>query len=88
MLKSNKEIEGFWGSFHDYVPYDYFKDSKHFYSLTDQYPRPVIPTVSGTSLGNAGIWRHNHTGRNTLDVGDGYGVYYQENVGLLYTPAD
>ena len=27
---------GFWGSFHDYIPYHYFKDSKYFYSLITQ----------------------------------------------------
>ena len=76
---------GFWGSFHDYVPYDYFKDSKHFYSLTDQYPRPVVSATDGTTFGNAGIWRHNNTGRNSFVPGNGYGVYYQETAALTYT---
>lgn len=79
---------GFWGSFHDYVPYDYFKDAKHFYSLTDQYSRPVVSATDGTTFGNAGIWRHNNTGRNSLLPGDGYGVYYQENAALTYTTPD
>tara|TARA_R110000822_G_scaffold183760_2_gene323138 strand:- start:26462 stop:31966 length:5505 start_codon:yes stop_codon:yes gene_type:complete len=71
---------GVWGGFHDYVPYHYFKDSNNFYSLTDQYPRPVVFATSGTTFGNAGIWKHNHTGRDTtFFIGDGYGVLYQEN---------
>ena len=71
---------GVWGSFHDYTPYHYFKDSNNFYSLTDQYPRPVVFATSGTTFGNAGIWKHNHTGRETnFFIGDGYGVLYQEN---------
>ena len=62
---------GIWGGFHDYVPYHYFKTSNNFYSLTDQYPRPVVFATSGTTFGNAAIWEHNHT--------DEYGIYYQEN---------
>ena len=79
---------GFWGSFHDYVPYDYFKDSKHFYSLTDQYPRPVVFATDATTFGNAGIWRHNHHGRDSVYPGDGYGVLYQENNVFTLTTAE
>ena len=72
---------GTWGSFHDYVPYHYFKTSSNFYSLTDQYARPVVFATSGTTFGNAGIWEHNNTGRNTaFTASDGYGVLYQENI--------
>jgi hypothetical protein len=77
---------GVWGSFHDYIPYHYFKTSNNFYSLTDKYPRPVVFATSGTTFGNAGIWEHNHTGQNTpFMTGDGYGVYYQENNILTVT---
>ena len=79
---------GVWGSFHDYIPYHYFKTSNNFYSLTDQYPRPVVFATSGTTFGNAGIWEHNYTGRNTsFLLGGGYGVYYQENNILTITNA-
>ena len=56
-----------WTSFHDYTPYIYFNTSTDFYSLTDKYPRPVSASVSGTSFGNAGIWKHNsETNRGIL----------------------
>ena len=73
---------GIWGSFHDYVPYIYFNTSTDFYSLTDQYSRPVWiggqhpsgPTTlaehKGTTYGNAGIWKHNSN--------SAHGIYYQE----------
>ena len=50
---------GVWGGFHDYIPYIYFNNSTHFYSLTDQYPRPVVANTHGTVVGNGGIWEHN-----------------------------
>ena len=79
---------GFWGGFHDYIPYLYFKNSKSFYSLTDKYPRPVT-IAYGTTFGNAGIWKHNHTGRGTATTGDGYGVLYQENAaGIVLNQTD
>ena len=68
---------GVWGSFHDYVPYLYFNTSTDFYSLTDQYIRPVwtagtlIADHEGTTFGNAGIWKHNQDTRK--------GIFYQEN---------
>ena len=68
---------GAWGSFHDYVPYIYFNTSTDFYSLTDQYPRPVwvqgttdVNTHRGTTFGNAGIWKHNSK--------EAHGIQYQE----------
>ena len=72
---------GVWGSFHDYVPYIYFNTSTDFYSLTDQYLRPVWRSPSnppatalvdhqGTTYGNAGIWKHN--------AGAYHGILYQE----------
>ena len=68
---------GVWGSFHDYVPYLYFNTSTDFYSLTDEYARPVwtpgtlIADHAGTTFGNAGIWEHN---------ADAFkGIFYQEN---------
>ena len=68
---------GVWGGFHDYVPYIYFSTSINFYSLTDQYPRPVwssgilLEDHFGTSFGNVAIWEHSNP--NT------YGIIYQEN---------
>jgi len=60
-----------WTSFHDYIPYIYFNTSTDFYSLTDKYARPVVAATSGTTYGNAGIWKHNsETNR---------GILYQEN---------
>jgi hypothetical protein len=77
-----------WGSFHDYVPYIYFNTSTDFYSFTDQYPRPVwvgapatpLASWSGTTYGNAGIWKHNATAF--------HGILYQENTQNRYTDAD
>lgn len=76
-----------WGSFHDYIPYFYFNTSDNFYSLTNQYLRPVwnyvVPPLAsskdyyGTTYGNAGIWEHNST--------INYGVLYQENDRKKYT---
>jgi len=76
-----------WGSFHDYIPYFYFNTSDNFYSLTNQYLRPVwtpsFPPLAsskdyyGTTYGNAGIWEHNST--------INYGVLYQENDRKKYT---
>jgi len=78
---------GVWGSFHDYVPYIYFNTSTDFYSLTDQYNRPVWvsgqhpsgPTTlaehKGTTYGNAGIWKHNSN--------SAHGIYYQEWSGVF-----
>ena len=77
---------GIWGSFHDYLPYIYFNTSKDFYSLTDEYARPVwtnptaVANHVGTTYGNAGIWKH---GNSTL-----YGVYYKENDAEVYTNAE
>jgi len=74
---------GVWGGFHDYVPYIYFNTSTDFYSLTDQYTRPVwaagdpLNTWEGTTYGNAGIWKHN---RKTV-----HGILYQENIRQEYT---
>jgi hypothetical protein len=65
---------GVWGSFHDYTPYIYFNTSTDFYSLTDKYPRPCAILVDGTSMGNAGIWKHN---------ADRKGLLYQTNSGSL-----
>jgi len=68
---------GVWASFHDYIPYIYFNTSTDFYSLTDQYLRPVwesgvttLATHAGTTFGNAGIWKHNSK--------EYKGIYYQE----------
>ena len=77
---------GVWGSFHDYVPYIYFNTSTDFYSLTDNYLRPVwalgdpLNTWEGTTFGNAGIWKHN---QNAV-----HGILYQENLSHKYTDAD
>jgi len=60
-----------WTSFHDYIPYIYFNTSTDFYSLTDKYPRPVVASTSGTTFGNAGIWKHNSKTNR--------GILYQEN---------
>ena len=71
---------GVWGSFHDYVPYIFFKTSTDFYSLTDKYERPVwtagtsIAYHAGTSFGNAGIWKHNDK--------IVHGIYYQEHMAV------
>ena len=68
---------GVWASFHDYIPYIYFNTSINFYSLTEQYNRPVwtmyVTTLAmheGTTFGNAAIWQHNSE--------NFYGVVYQE----------
>jgi len=82
-----------WGSFHDYIPYHYFNTSTNFYSLVDKYPRPAwtgystpIENHVGTTIGNIGIWRHNHTEEDTAyHPGEGYGVLYQENREFKYT---
>jgi hypothetical protein len=72
-----------WGSFHDYIPYIYFNTTKDFYSLTDQYDRPVwatgdpLNTWEGTTYGNAGIWKHN--------AHNFHGIHYQENNENLYS---
>jgi len=77
---------GVWGSFHDYVPYIYFNTSIDFYSLTDQYSRPVwtlgdpLATWEGTTFGNAAIWRHNDATQ--------HGIHYQENIRGRYTDVD
>ena len=59
-----------WTSFHDYIPYIYFNTSTDFYSLTDKYDRPVNSTLTNTTFGNAGIWKHNSTTNR--------GILYQE----------
>jgi hypothetical protein len=77
-----------WASVHDYVPYIYFNTSTSFYSLTDQYARPVwdssspasVATHAGTTFGNAGIWKHNSDANK--------GIFYQENTKNRYTDAD
>ena len=75
-----------WGSFHDYIPYIYFNTATDFYSLTDKYPIPSwVPGVAinlhtGTTYGNAGIWKHNSM--------TNHGILYQENVAFKYTTAD
>ena len=82
-----------WGSFHDYIPYHYFNTSTNFYSLVDKYPVPAwvgystpIEDHVGTTIGNIGIWRHNHTEEDTVyHPGEGYGVLYQENREFKYT---
>jgi len=67
-----------WVSFHDYVPYIYFKTSTNFYSLTDKYPRPSVPATDGTFFGNGAIWEHNSDVSFSTDV-NARGVLYQEN---------
>ena len=63
-----------WTSFHDYIPYIYFNTSTDFYSLTDQYERPVNSSLTNTTFGNAGIWKHNsETNRGILYQDGGTG---------------
>ena len=74
---------GIWVSFHDYIPYIYFKTSTDFYSLTDQHSIAVADwnnltvaqfqayaTANATLYGNSVIWKHNS---NTK------GILYEEN---------
>jgi len=64
-----------WTSFHDYIPHIYFNTSTDFYSLTDQYERPVNSSLTNTTFGNAGIWKHNsETNRGILYQDGGTGL--------------
>tara|TARA_Y100000593_G_scaffold45959_1_gene87328 strand:+ start:2211 stop:7823 length:5613 start_codon:yes stop_codon:yes gene_type:complete len=74
---------GIWVSFHDYIPYIYFKTSTNFYSLTDQHSlapadwsnltvpqREAYAQANLTVYANSGIWEHNS---------DTKGILYMEN---------
>jgi len=78
---------GIWVSFHDYIPYIYFKTSLNYYSLTDMHPNPspefrfmnstelaTYAQTNGTLYGDSVIWGHNS---NTK------GILYQENTSYL-----
>ena len=89
---------GVWASFHDYIPYIYFNTSTDFYSLTDQYPRPVWCTNQMVFAGVAGCttattvanWRGSTYGNAGIwkHNGSRRGILYQDNQLNLFSADD
>ena len=86
---------GVWGSFHDYIPYIYFNTSTDFYSLTDQYPRPVwctsamVTSYPGTCVSTSTVaeWKVTTYGNAGIwkHNSSNRGILYEENDSNIFS---